>query len=54
MNERLEKWYKKQARKEANYRARVAKNRQKRLFDIMCKNASLREKKKKLESEVIE
>lgn len=39
-----DKFYKTQARKEENYRARVAKNRQERLFDIMCKRASERAK----------
>ena len=39
-----DKFYKKQARREENYRARVAKNRQKRLLDIMCENANKRAK----------
>ena len=37
-----DKFYKKQAQKEANYRARFAKNRQKRLFNILCSNAKKR------------
>ena len=39
-----DKFYKAQARKEENYRAMVAKNRQKRLFDLMCKRARERSK----------
>ena len=39
-----DKFYKTQARKEENYRAMIAKNRQKRLLDIMCENASKRAK----------
>ena len=45
MSEKMDKWYKKSARKEENYRAMVAKNRQKRLFDILCDNAKKRAKK---------